>query len=122
MDSIVRQALAPEHWNRDLPRGRLAVQALANLLEPVAQHFLGHRLQSGTAALGLLEPVRKVVGQVEVLAHFEDTAGAARPLGSMRRRLRVDGGYNRTRRRPCALLVSLTHLSDPSCSCSSSPC
>src|ERR1700751_3092593 len=120
MDSIVRQALAPEHWNRDLPRGRLAVEALANLLEPVTQHLLSHRLQSGPAALGLLKPVRKVVGQVEVLAHFEDASGSARPLRSTRRRLRADGGYDRTRCRPRGLLVSSTHLSDPLCSCSSS--
>jgi hypothetical protein len=35
---------------RDLPRRRLAEQAVANLLEPVAQHLLGDRLQGGPAA------------------------------------------------------------------------
>jgi hypothetical protein len=55
IDSIVRQEIVCEHLKRDLPRRRLAVHALTNLLESVAQHFLGYRLQRGSAAFGFLE-------------------------------------------------------------------
>jgi hypothetical protein len=45
IDSIVRQEIVCEHLKRDLPRRRLAVQALTNLLEPVAEHFLRNSLE-----------------------------------------------------------------------------
>jgi hypothetical protein len=50
IDSIVGQEIVGEDLKRDLPRRRLAEQAVANLLEPVAQHLLGDRLQGGPAA------------------------------------------------------------------------